>query len=300
MPWIFQHRTLDASIRLKSLLEQDSILKVPGVFNALVGMLAKQMGFKTLYISGAAFSAAKGFPDLGYHTIHDLTSFVRNVYRACNLPLIVDADTGFGRALQIPQMVMELEEAGAAAIQIEDQDLPKKCGHLENKKLVSTEEMCHKIKAAVKVRKNILIAARTDAYSVYGIKEAINRVNQYISAGADIIFPEALKTEEEFRAFAAEVKVPLLANMTEFGKTPYYTAQQFRQWGYKIVIYPVSTLRASMKGAESVLKDIKNKGTQKDVLHKMQTRSELYDLLDYNEYDEFEQKLDTSHSDIMQ
>ena len=294
MPWMFERRELDAPQRLKKLLEKPDIIKAPGVFNALVGLAAKKKGFECLYISGASFSASQGLPDLGYFTVDNLANYTRNIYRATNLPIIVDVDTGFGEVLHLPQTVMELEEAGAAAIQMEDQELPKKCGHLEGKKLVSADDMCRKIEAARKTRKNLLILARTDAHSMFGIDEAIRRAKMYVEAGADIIFPEALNTEEEFKKFSAEVKIPLLANMTEFGKTPYYTAEQFQSFGYKIVIYPVTTLRIAMKAVESALDIIQSTGTQKEIVDKMQTRKELYDLLDYNGYGEFDSAVASS------
>ena len=294
MPWMFERRELDAPQRLKKLLQGSEIIKAPGVFNALVGLAAKKKGFQCLYISGASFSASQGLPDLGYFTVDNLANYTRNIYRATNLPIIVDVDTGFGEVLHLPQTVMELEEAGAAAIQMEDQELPKKCGHLEGKKLVSADDMCRKIEAACKTRKNLLILARTDAHSMFGIEEAIRRAKMYVNAGADIIFPEALNTEEEFKMFSQEVKIPLLANMTEFGKTPYYTAEQFQSFGYKIVIYPVTTLRIAMKAVESALDVIQNTGTQKEIVDKMQTRKELYDLLDYNGYGQFDTEVASS------
>ena len=289
MPWVFENRKFDAPERLKRLLEKQAIIKIPGVFNALIGMIAKKEGFQALYVSGAAFSASQGLPDLGYFNIENLASYVRNLYRAVDLPLIVDADTGFGEAMHLPHTIMELEEAGAAAIQIEDQDLPKKCGHLEGKTLISIQNMCQKLQAAKKTRKNLLIIARTDAYSLFGMDEAVKRANAYIEAGCDIVFPESLDTEEAFSEFAKKVSIPLLANMTEFGKTPYYTAEMFQKWGYKIVIYPVTTLRIAMKAVEKVLQLIQKEGTQRNLIEHMQTRKELYDLLDYDSYGEFDE-----------
>ncbi len=298
MPWLFENRSFNAPEKLKKLLKKNEIIKTPGVFNALTGMIAKKEGFRALYVSGASFSASQGLPDLGYFSVENLASYVRNLYRAVDLPIIVDADTGFGKAMHLPHTIMELEEAGAAAIQIEDQDLPKKCGHLESKKLISTQDMCQKVRAAKKTRKNLLIVARTDAYSLLGIDEAVKRANAYIEAGCDIVFPESLDTKEAFCEFSKRVSIPLLANMTEFGKTPYYTAEMFQQWGYQIVIYPVTTLRVAMKAAEQVLQLIQEEGTQQNLIKNMQTRKELYDLLDYDGYGIFDNSVAESAAHI--
>lgn len=289
MPWMMQQREYDAPLKLKQLLEKDEIIKMPGAHNALTGMQAQKTGFEALYVSGAAFSASRGMADLGYYTVTGLAEYVRNLYRATDLPILVDVDTGFGEVLHLPNTVMQLEEAGAASIQMEDQKLPKKCGHLAGKELVTADDFAKKIEAARKTRKNLLITARTDAHALHGIDEAVRRAKMYIDAGADIIFPEALKTEEEFRHFASEVKVPLLANMTEFGKTPYIPAATFHEWGYKIVIYPVSTLRVAMKAVEKLLKTIYETGSQEAMIEEMQTRKELYELIDYAGYGEFDE-----------
>ncbi|RME88100.1 MAG: methylisocitrate lyase [Candidatus Hydrogenedentota bacterium] len=299
MPWMLEKRNFDGPRKLKELLKRDSILKMPGAHNALVGMLAKKIGFEALYVSGAAFSASKGLPDLGYYTVTELSDYVHNLYSATGLPILVDVDTGFGEVLNLARTVKEMEDAGAAAIQMEDQLLPKKCGHLDGKRLVSAEDMCRKIEAAVKVRKNLLIMARTDAHSLHGIDEAIRRAKMYVEAGADMIFPEALKTEEDFKQFAQEVKVPLLANMTEFGKTPYWPASQFEQWGYKIIIYPVTSLRIAMKAVEKVFREIYETGSQEKLVSEMQTRKELYELLDYYGYEEFDKTVaESKHQDF--
>lgn len=286
---MFDKRQYTGAAQLKNLLSKPQIVMAPGAHTALVGSLAKQVGFPALYISGAAFSAAKSMPDIGYFTVTELADYVRALYRATDLPIIVDVDTGFGEVIQIPRTTYEMEEAGAACIQIEDQKLPKKCGHLEGKELIDADAMCRKIEAAVKVRKEMLILARTDANAIMGIEEAIRRAKMYINAGADAVFPEALKTEEEFRHFSSQVDIPLLANMTEFGKTPYYTATQFQEWGYKIVIYPVTSLRVAMKAVENVFKLIKETGSQENMVHEMQTRKELYNLLEYDAYGEFDE-----------
>ncbi len=294
MPWMLDKREFDAPQRLKSLLSSKEILQMPGAHDALTGLMAKKMGFKALYISGAAFSASRGMPDIGYFTVTELADYVRGLFQATDLPLLVDIDTGFGEVVHLPRTVLEMEGAGAAMVQMEDQKLPKKCGHLEGKELVSADEMCRKIDAVVKTRKNLLLLARTDAHAIYGFEEAVKRAKMYLNAGADAIFPEALKTEEEFKAFAAEVKAPLLANMTEFGKTPYIPAKQFEAWGYKMVIYPVTSLRVQMKAVERVFSAIKNSGSQESEVKNMQTRQELYDLIDYAGYGEFDEGVSKS------
>lgn len=294
MPWMLDKREFDAPQRLKALLSAKEILQMPGAHDALTGLMAKKMGFKALYISGAAFSASRGMPDIGYFTVTELADYVRGLFQATDLPLLVDIDTGFGEVVHLPRTVLEMEGAGAAMVQMEDQKLPKKCGHLEGKELVTADEMCRKIDAVVKTRKNLLLIARTDAHAIHGFEEAVKRAKMYVNAGADAIFPEALKTEEEFKAFAAEVKVPLLANMTEFGKTPYIPAKQFEAWGYKMVIYPVTSLRVQMKAVERVFSAIKNSGSQESEVKNMQTRQELYDLIDYAGYGEFDEGVSKS------
>ncbi|MBV6493413.1 MAG: 2,3-dimethylmalate lyase [Turneriella sp.] len=294
MPWMLEKREFDAPQRLKALLKEDKIIQMPGAHDQLTGLMAKKLGFNALYISGAAFSASRGMPDIGYFTVTELADYVRGLYQATNLPILVDVDTGFGEVVHIPRTVLEMEGAGAAMIQMEDQKLPKKCGHLEGKELVTADEMCRKIDAFVKTRKNLMLMARTDAHAIFGIEEAIKRAKMYVNAGADCIFPEALKTEDEFKQFASEVKVPLLANMTEFGKTPYIPAKKFEEWGYKIVIYPVTSLRTQMKAVERVFTAIKNEGSQESEVKNMQTRQELYDLIDYAGYGEFDEGVSKS------
>lgn len=289
MPWMFEKRAYDGPAQLKKLLSNQEIIQAPGTHDSISALIAKKMGFNCLYVSGAAFSASRAMPDIGYFTVTELAQHVSNLYRTTSLPLIVDVDTGFGEVIHIPRTVYELEEAGAACIQMEDQKLPKKCGHLAGKELVTAEAMCQKIEAARQTRNELLILARTDAHAMHGIEEAIKRAKMYIEAGADAIFPEALKTEEEFRYFADSVNVPLLANMTEFGKTPYIKASQFQEWGYKIVIYPVTSLRVAAKAVENVFQSIKDDGTQESQLENMQTREELYQLIDYADYGKFDE-----------
>ncbi len=289
--WLWEYPEKPGGEALKELLKEKRTIPTPGVFNPLVARLAKKLGFSCLYFSGAAFSASRAYPDLGYFTLSELRDAVLEIYRASLLPIIVDVDTGFGEVLHILRLVREMEDIGVAAIQIEDQELPKKCGHLEGKKLIPKEDMARKIAAVKKVAKNLLVVARTDARGVEGIEEAIKRAKLYQEAGADIIFPEALKSKEEFQRFREEISIPLLANMTEFGKTPYMSVQEFQEIGYEIVIFPVTTLRVAMKAIEGVLQEILLKGTQKDWIEKMQTRKELYELIDYQDYEKIDQEI---------
>lgn len=275
---------------LRRLLEREPVV-APGVFNPLSAVVARRAGFAALYVSGAAFSASLALPDLGLFTLTELADFVRRVYRACRLPLVVDADTGFGEALNVLAAVRELEWAGAAAIQLEDQPLPKKCGHLSGKSVVPAEEMARKVAAAASARRHALIVARTDARAVEGLDGAVRRALLYREAGADVLFPEALESEAEFAEFARRVGGWLLANMTEFGRSPYLTAQRFAELGYRLVIFPVTALRAAMKAAEEVLEVLRRDGTQVGVLDRLQTRAELYDRIGYAAYEEWDAEL---------
>ena len=270
---------------LRRLMSEDGALPVAGVFNPMSALIAEQVGFRALYFSGAAFSASLGIPDIGLFTLDELTTAVRWVTKATSLPLIVDADTGFGEAINVHRTVTDLEAAGAAAIQMEDQVMPKRCGHLDGKQIVSAEEFAVKIKAASEARRSSLIIARTDSKAVYGMGEAVKRGKLYLEAGADIIFPEALESQEEFAEYSRLVDAPLLANMTEFGKTPYLTVEQFGELGYKLVIFPVTALRVAAKAMEGALEDTLLKGTQRDSLPDMQTRAELYELIRYSDYE---------------
>lgn len=285
MTWLVTNNRKDYAIDFREQLKQEGIIKIPGTHDAMSGIIAKDVGFNAIYLSGGAFSASLGYPDLGIITLTELATRAREVIRSANLPLLVDIDTGFGSVLNVSRTVKEMADAGVAAIQIEDQDLPKKCGHLNGKRLVGSAEMMQKINAARKADPDIVIVARTDAKSIEGIDAAIARAKDYVKAGADAIFPEALQTEEEFKQFAAAIDVPLLANMTEFGKTPYFTADQFEAWGYKMVIYPVTSLRVAAKAVENVFQEIMETGTQKKSVEVMQTRSELYDTLKLYDYE---------------
>ncbi len=291
------------ALRLRALLQTREILAVPGVFNALVARLAQEAGFEALYFSGAAYSASLALPDLGLVTLLEVAEAVRWVVRATQLPVIVDADVGFGEALNVMRTVRELEAAGAAAVQIEDQVMPKRCGHLSGKEVIPAEAMAEKVAAAVQARRHLLVVARTDARATHGLEEGtdarathgleevIRRGRLYAEAGADVFFPEALESPEEFRAVAEAVQIPLLANMTEFGRTPLLSVETFRRLGYRIVIFPVTALRVAMRAVAELFQDLREKGTQADWIPRMQTRRELYDLLRYDAYEALDRKL---------
>ncbi len=287
MTWLdgSSQNTLTSGNRLATRLKQPGILRTPGAHNGVAGLAAKEAGFEALYISGAGLSASMGLPDLGVMTIEEVCFFVRMIYRATDLPLIVDADTGYGEALNVMRTVRELENAGAAAMQIEDQKLPKKCGHLNDKQLVSTEDMALKVAAAVKARTHLQIIARTDALASEGMDAAIARANAYIEAGADVVFADGLASEDDFRTFAREVNAPALANMTEFGRTPYFTGAQFEEMGYKIVIWPVSQLRVAVRAMENLYATIQETDGTKPRENEMQSRAELYELIRYFDYE---------------
>lgn len=270
--------------RLRSLLARPGILRVPGAHHALAGLLAKEAGFEALYVSGGALTASMGLPDLGIMTLEELAFFTRTIFRATGLPLVADADTGYGEALNVMRTVRELEAAGAAAVQLEDQELPKKCGHLSDKRLVSPEAMAAKIQAAHRARNHALIVARTDAAAL-SLDEAIARARLYVDAGADIIFGEALNSESDFRRFTAEVNAPVLANMTEFGRTPAFTAAQFEEFGCKIVIWPVSSLRVAAEAVRELYAHVRAEGGTEGMKGRMQTRAELYRTIGYHDYE---------------
>jgi methylisocitrate lyase len=274
-----------AGERLRELLRRDAILEMPGAYNGLAALQAKAQGFEALYLSGAAMTASMGLPDLGMITVDEVCFFIRQVNRASGLPVIVDGDTGYGEALNVMHMVRSFEDAGAAAVHIEDQLLPKKCGHLNDKKLASAHDMAVKIAAAVRARRHLYIIARTDAAGSEGIDGAVARAKLYLEAGADAIFPEALTTAKMFREFARRVQAPLLANMTEFGRTPYFTAREFEAMGYRMVIWPVSALRIAAKAHEALYAALKRDGGAQSVIGQMQTRQELYQTIGYAEYE---------------
>lgn len=264
-------------------------LAVPGAFNALIARIAERLGFQAVYLSGAALSATKAVPDVGLLTLTEFVEAARTIAMATHLPLLCDADTGFGEALNVERTVHLFEDAGAAGIHLEDQQLPKRCGHLSGKQLIEAEAMAAKIRAACAARRDaeFVLIARTDARGVAGFEEAVRRARRYVEAGADAIFPEALESKDEFAAFArALAPVPLLANMTEFGKSPSLDFAELAEMGYRMVLYPVTTLRVALHAAKTVLADIRAKGHARDRLGQMLTRGELYDLLDYAGYEE--------------
>jgi len=267
---------------------------MPGVYNGLSALQAARAGFEALYLSGAAVSAAMGLPDLGITTIDDLCFHIRQCAHASDLPILVDGDTGFGEALNVMHMVRRFEEAGAGSVQIEDQLLPKKCGHLSDKRLVDAHEMAAKVAAAAKARRDMVIVARTDAVASEGLDAAVDRAKLYLAAGADAIFPEALQDADMFRRFAERVDAPLLANMTEFGKTPFFTADEFAAMGYRMVIWPVSALRVAARAQESLYKTIAATGSAQPRLSEMQTRAELYETLGYKDYEALDSSIERS------
>jgi len=266
----------------------DSTIQIPGAFNALTARLIDQAGYDAVYLSGAAFSAGSlGLPDVGLFSLTELAGETARLARSVKIPVIVDADTGFGEAIHVERTVRELEAAGAAAIQIEDQQLPKRCGHLSGKSLVEPAEMCAKLRAAAATREDseLVIIARTDARGVTSLEDAIYRAQAYLAAGADWIFPEALMDRAEFEKFADEIDAPLMANMTEFGRSPLLTLDELADLGYAAVLYPVTLLRIAMKGVEAALALLADEGSQAAILDMMQTRQELYDLLGYAGYE---------------
>src|ERR1700712_4796952 len=281
-----------AGLRFRRLLERDGILQIPGTHNGMAALQARAAGFQALYLSGAAMSASMGLPDLGIITVDEVCFFIRQVVRAAGLPVLVDGDTGYGEALNVMHMVRSFEEAGAAAVHLEDQLLPKKCGHLNDKKLADARDMAAKVAAAAKARRDLVIIARTDAAASEGMDGAVARAKLYLEAGADAIFPEALHSAEMFRAFAERMPgVPLLANMTEFGQTPFFTSAEFAELGYKIVIWPVSSMRVASKAQETLYQAIKRDGGTQNQLEVMQTRKELYAAIDYHGYERLDASL---------
>lgn len=276
---------------MSEILRKADFLIIPGVFNPFTALLAEKVGFKAVYLSGGALTSSFGLPDLGIITLDEVAEMVRKIREVTDIPIIVDADTGFGEAINVYRAVKVLERAGANAIQIEDQVLPKKCGHLEGKEVVTPKDMVIKIKSALRARKDMLIIARTDSRAINGIDDAIERAKMYLEAGADIIFPEALESKEEFSKFAKEVKAPLLANMTEFGKTPFITANEFKDMGYKYVIFPVTIFRVAAKAIKEALEVLLREGSQKSLIDKMMTRKEQYEIINYYFYESLDKQL---------
>ena len=277
--------TEPAGLRFRRLVEHGGIARLPGAHSGMAALQARRAGFEGLYLSGAAMTASMGIPDLGMITVDEVCFFVRQVVRASGLPLLVDADTGYGEALNVMHMVRSFEDAGAGAVHIEDQLLPKKCGHLNDKKLADAHDMAAKVAAARRARRHLYIIARTDAAASEGMDGAVARAQLYLDAGADAIFPEAMTSAEMFREFAARVKAPLLANMTEFGRTPFFTASEFEAMGYVMVIWPVSSMRVSAKASEELYAAIARDGGTQNMLDRMQTRAELYDTIGLHAYE---------------
>jgi methylisocitrate lyase len=260
---------------------------VPGVFNAATALLAERAGFPALYVSGAGTAnGVAGVPDIGLLSLEEVVRHARYAAEAVSVPVIADADTGFGGPLHVRRTVQQFERAGIAGIHLEDQENPKRCGHLEGKRLVPVEEMERKVAAAVGARSDpeFLLIARTDARAVEGLSAAIERARRYVAAGADAIFPEGLQSKQEFAEFAAALSVPLIANMTEFGKTPLLTVDEFAELGYRLVLFPMTAFRIAMKAVEEAFAELSAKGTQRGLIPRMQTRAELYDLVRYAEY----------------
>jgi methylisocitrate lyase len=275
---------MSKSKRLRELIAKGAIM-LPGVPNAAVARQVERVGFDAVYVSGAGMAnATAGVPDIGLLTLTEVVQLAGYIAKVVKIPAIVDADTGFGSLENAARTIRELEGAGLAGCHIEDQEFPKRCGHLAGKSLVDVEEMTERIKAAVAARRDpdFMIIARTDARAVEDFDRTVKRAHRYVEAGADAIFPEALQGAEEFRAFASEIDAPLLANMTEFGKSPLLSFRDLAGFGYRMVIFPQSAFRVSMKASEEFLCALKKSGTQKEWLDEMQTREDLYKLLDYD------------------
>ncbi len=268
---------------LRQLIAED-IVMMPGAFNALSGRMVEREGFGAIYLSGAVLAnSVGGVPDTGLMTLSEARDHADHIARSTSVPLLMDADTGYGGAENAARTVRVLESAGVSGIHLEDQEFPKRCGHLDGKQLVEVGEMCEKIAAAAaaKTSADFLLLARTDARGVTGYDDAVERSQAYLRAGADGIFPEALQGREEFQRFAKDVKTILLANMTEFGKSPFFTASEFKDMGYNLVIYPVTLQRCAMHSIGEALRTMRQEGTQQSIVDRMQTRQELYDLLGY-------------------
>jgi methylisocitrate lyase len=281
--------TTSPGARFRQALANNHPLQIVGTINAYSAIMAKQIGHQAIYLSGGGVAnASYGLPDLGMTSLNDVLVDVQRITAACDLPLLVDIDTGWGGAFNIAKTVKDMEKSGAAAVHMEDQVAQKRCGHRPNKEIVSSEEMVDRIRAAVDARTDpdFFIMARTDAFAQEGLDAAIQRAKAYVAAGADGIFAEAIKTEEHYRAFAAALDVPILANITEFGQTELWNKKQLGEWGCAMVLYPLSAFRAMNKAAENVYTSILQQGDQKQVVDEMQTRMDLYDYLGYHQYEE--------------
>ena len=284
-----------AGDRFRALLARPGILRMPGSHNGQAALQARDAGFEAHYLSGAAMTASMGIPDVGMITVDEVCFFVRQITRATGLPLLVDGDTGYGEALNVMHMIRAFEDAGAAAVHIEDQLLPKKCGHLNDKKLADPHDMAAKIAAARKARRHLYIVARTDAAASEGLDGCVGRAKLFLEAGADAIFPEALTTAEMFREVARRLPgVPLLANMTEFGRTPFFTGAEFEAMGYKMVIWPVSSLRVANKAQADLYASLKQADGTHKMVDRMQTRAELYETIGYHDYEALDASIVTT------
>ncbi|MBQ0725697.1 MAG: methylisocitrate lyase [Cycloclasticus sp.] len=285
-----------AGLRFREAMAEEKPLQIMGTINAYSALLAEKTGYRAIYLSGGGVANTSfGLPDLGVTTLNDVLTDASRITAATDVPLLVDIDTGWGSAFSIARTIKEFERAGVAAVHIEDQVAAKRCGHRPNKELVSKEEMCDRVKAAAdaKTDSDFVLMARTDAYNSEGQQAAIDRACAYVEAGADMIFAEAVYELDDYRAFTAAVNVPVLANITEFGQTPYFTTTELGEAGASMVLYPLSAFRAMSKAALNVYETIRKEGTQVNVVDTMQTRMELYDVLGYHEY---EQKLDALFS----
>lgn len=293
MSWIVEPKSTQSerADSFRRMMLQEEIMKIPGAHDGMSAKIAKDIGFQALYLSGAAYTASQSLPDLGLIYSNEMAQKSQELIRASDLPLLVDIDTGYGGVINVARAAREMVEAGVAAVQIEDQLLPKKCGHLNGKKLIDTEEMMQKIRIIREVAPTLIIVARTDAKSVEGLDKAVERANRYLESGADAIFPEALTSEDDFRYASSIIDGPLLANMTEFGKTPYFSGKDFQALGMDMVIYPVTSLRVAAKAYERVFSEIMEHGTQKRLLEDMQSREELYKTIKYYEYEELDEKV---------
>lgn len=289
--WLEQPTPTGLGAQLAKKWANKEFISIAGAYDPIGALVAKQAGFEALYLSGGALTASLGLPDLGLITMEELVNRARAIVRAVRIPLVVDGDTGFGEALNTMRLVRELEDVGVAAVQLEDQVLPKKCGHLNGKQLVTADEMAQKIAAAARARRDLRIIARTDAVATEGLDAAIDRARRYVEAGADAIFPEALVDEDQFKAFADAIDAPLLANMTEFGRTPQTSAEQFEQMGYAMAIWPVSSLRIAAKAMELFYTELKQKGTAAGQVKNMQTRADLYELINYFGYESLDSSI---------
>ncbi|GFG99147.1 methylisocitrate lyase [Mycobacterium timonense] len=280
----------DKRVRLRAALESGRLQRLPGAFSPLVAKLVAELGFDGVYVSGAVLSADLGLPDIGLTTLTEVSGRGAQIAAVTDLPTLIDADTGFGEPMNAARTVTVLEDAGLAGCHLEDQENPKRCGHLDGKAVVPPAEMIKRLRAAVSARRdpNFIVCARTDAAAIEGVPAAIERAKAYADAGADLIFTEALHSPAEFERFRAAVDTPLLANMTEFGKSPLLTAQQLSDIGYNAVIYPVTTLRLAMHAVEVGLREIAETGTQSGLTDRMQHRSRLYELLRYADYNQFD------------